>query len=148
MHVFFISITSYPMTTFFCPGFPASKSRLWWNCYSAFSAFLTSIHPTKSCDVLGHCQTIKDVSASYDALLDLFESFESFLARLDIYTKIPSTTAMTEIVVKILIELLSTISLAIQHVKQGRLSKPDSAHKRLINVVRSREIWKEALRRE
>ncbi|KAH9956740.1 hypothetical protein BC827DRAFT_1385898, partial [Russula dissimulans] len=66
---------------------------------------------------------IKDVSASYDALLDLFESFESFLGRLDIYTKIPLTTAMTEIVVKILIELLSTISLAIQHVTQGRLKR-------------------------
>jgi hypothetical protein len=43
--------------------------------------------------------------------------------RLDIYTKIPSTTAMTQIIVKILIELLSTISLAIQQAKQGRLSE-------------------------
>jgi len=103
---------------------------------------------SKSCDILNHYQTIKDVSASYDALLDLFESFESFLARLDIYTKIPSTTAITEIVVKILVELLSTISLAIQHVKQGRLSKPDSVHTRLINAVRCREIGKEAPRRE
>jgi hypothetical protein len=66
---------------------------------------------------------IKDISTSYDALVDLFESFESFLRRLDIYTKIPSTTAMTEIIVKILIELLSTISLAIQQAKQGRLNK-------------------------
>ncbi|KAH9957508.1 hypothetical protein BC827DRAFT_653255 [Russula dissimulans] len=65
----------------------------------------------------------KLISASYDALLDLFESFESFLGRLEIYTKIPLTTAMIEIVVKILIELLSTISLAIQHLKQGRLKK-------------------------
>ncbi|KAH8994011.1 hypothetical protein EDB92DRAFT_1944287 [Lactarius akahatsu] len=64
---------------------------------------------------------IKDISASYDALVDLFESTENFLRRLDIYTKIPSTTAMTEIVVKILVELLSTIALATQQVKQGRL---------------------------
>jgi hypothetical protein len=69
-------------------------------------------------------QAIKDSSTSYDALFDLFESFESFLRRLYIYTKIPSTTAMTEIIVKILIELLSTISLAIQQAKQGRLSEP------------------------
>jgi hypothetical protein len=74
-----------------------------------------------SCDTLH--QAIKDISASYDALVDLFESFESFLRRLDIYTRIPSTTAMTEINVKILIELLSTISLAIQQAKQGRLSE-------------------------
>jgi hypothetical protein len=70
-----------------------------------------------------HCaQAIKDVSASYDALVDLFESTENFLRRLDIYAKIPPTTAMTEIVVKILVELLSTLALATQQVKQGRLS--------------------------
>jgi hypothetical protein len=76
------------------------------------------------CDSRGLYQAIKDISTSYDALVDLFESFESFLRRLDIYTKIPSTTAMTEIIIKILIELLSTISLAIQQAKQGRLSEP------------------------
>jgi hypothetical protein len=77
-----------------------------------------------SCDTGALHQAIKDISTSYDALVDLFESFESFLRRLDIYTNIPSTTAMTEIIVKILIELLSTISLAIQQAKQGRLSEP------------------------
>ncbi|KAH9083702.1 hypothetical protein EDB83DRAFT_38370 [Lactarius deliciosus] len=66
---------------------------------------------------------IKDVSASYDALVDLFESTENFLRRLDIYTKIPSTEAMTEIIVKILVELLSTLALATQQVKQGRFKK-------------------------
>ena len=69
-------------------------------------------------------QAIKDVSASYDALTDLFESTENFLRRLDIYAKIPQTTAMTEIIVKILVELLSTLALATQQVKQGRLSEP------------------------
>ncbi|KAH9176596.1 hypothetical protein EDB89DRAFT_78705 [Lactarius sanguifluus] len=66
---------------------------------------------------------IKDVSASYDALVDLFESTENFLRRLDIYTKIPSTEVMTEIIVKILVELLSTLALATHQVKQGRLKK-------------------------
>ena len=76
------------------------------------------------CDTCGLLQTIKNpTSTSYDALVELFESFESFLRHLDIYTKIPSTPAMTEIIVKILIELLSTISLAIQQAKQGRLSE-------------------------
>ncbi|KAH9017589.1 hypothetical protein EDB84DRAFT_1566769 [Lactarius hengduanensis] len=39
---------------------------------------------------------IKDVSASYDAVLDHFELSENFLRRLDIYTKIPPTSATTE----------------------------------------------------
>ncbi|KAH9966341.1 hypothetical protein BGW80DRAFT_734307 [Lactifluus volemus] len=66
---------------------------------------------------------IKDVSASYDALIDLFESIENFLRRLDIYTKIPSNPAMTEIIVKILIEILCTLSIATKHVKEGRFKK-------------------------
>jgi hypothetical protein len=81
------------------------------------------VHLRQFCDTCGLCQAIKDISASYDALVNLFESFKSFLRRLDIYTKILSTTAMTQIIVKILIELLSTISLAVQQAKQGRLSK-------------------------
>ncbi|KAH9964840.1 hypothetical protein BC827DRAFT_1382551 [Russula dissimulans] len=66
---------------------------------------------------------VKDIDKNYDTLIDLFESFESVLKRLDIYTKIPSTPAMTEIIVKILTELLYTISLAIQQIKQGRFKK-------------------------
>jgi hypothetical protein len=67
-------------------------------------------------------QAIKDVSASYDALVDLLESTENFLRRLDIYTKIPPTTAMTEIILKILVELLSILAIATHEVKRGRLS--------------------------
>ena len=77
------------------------------------------------CDTCGLLQTVKNpTSTTYDALVELFESFESFLRRLDIYTKIPSTPAMTEIIVKILIDSISTISLAIQQARQGRLSEP------------------------
>ena len=60
---------------------------------------------------------------SYNLLIDLNESFESFVRRPHTHTKIPPTTAISEIIVQILIELLSTISLAIQRAKQGRLSK-------------------------
>lgn len=70
-----------------------------------------------------HYQTVKDISGSYDALVELFESFESFLRRLDIYAKIPPTTAVVEVVIKILIELLATLALATQQAKQGRLSE-------------------------
>lgn len=68
-------------------------------------------------------QAIKDVSTSYDALVELFELMENFLRRLDIYTKVQSTKAMTEIVVKILVELLATLALATQQVRQGKLSE-------------------------
>ena len=60
---------------------------------------------------------------SYNALLDLLESIDHFLKRLDIYTKIPPTPAMDEIVVKILVELVSTLALATKELKQGRPSE-------------------------
>jgi hypothetical protein len=47
----------------------------------------------------------------------------SVLKRIDIYTKIPPTKAMTEIIVKILVLLISTLAVATKQVKQGRLSE-------------------------
>jgi hypothetical protein len=70
-------------------------------------------------------QAVKGVVDSYDALVDLFESIEHFLKRLDVYTNIPSTVAMTEMIVKILVELLSTLALATKQIKQGKLSESD-----------------------
>ena len=60
---------------------------------------------------------------SYDALVDVFESIDHFLNRLDIYTKIPPTVAMTEMVVKILVELLSTLALSTKQIKEGKSSE-------------------------
>jgi hypothetical protein len=68
-------------------------------------------------------QAVKDVSTSYDALIDLFESIENFLSRLDIYTRIPPSAVLTDMAVKIMVELISTLALVIKQVKQGRLSE-------------------------
>ena len=61
--------------------------------------------------------------ASYDALVDLFASFENFLSRLSVYVGIPPTPALTNILVKINVELISTLALATKQVKQGRFSE-------------------------
>jgi hypothetical protein len=68
-------------------------------------------------------QAASGVSSSYDALLDLFESLSSFLKRLEVYTSIPPTPIMTDIIVKIIVELLSVLALATKQIKQGRFSK-------------------------
>lgn len=47
----------------------------------------------------------------------------NFLKRLDIYTKLPPTKALTEMIVKILVELISTLAVATKQIKQGRLSE-------------------------
>jgi hypothetical protein len=74
------------------------------------------------CDISVH-QAVKDVGASYNALIDLFESIKHFLCRLELYTKIPLTTAMTAIVIEKLAEVLSVLALATKQVKWGRISE-------------------------
>jgi hypothetical protein len=53
----------------------------------------------------------------------LLESIGHFLNRLEIYTEIPPTEAMNETIVKILMELLSTLALTTKEIKQGKFSK-------------------------
>ena len=64
-------------------------------------------------------QAAEGVSDGCDALGDLLEPIERFLKYLDIYTKVPPTLAMDEIIVKILAEPLSTLALAIKGPKLG-----------------------------
>ena len=52
--------------------------------------------------------------------MDLLESIEHFLNRLEIYTKFPPSAAMGEIIVKIMVELLSTIAIVTKQIKQRR----------------------------
>jgi hypothetical protein len=68
------------------------------------------------------CQAASGVTSSYDALLELFECLGNFLKRLEIYTTIPPTPMLTEIIVKIMVELLSVLALASKQIKEGRFS--------------------------
>ena len=68
-------------------------------------------------------QSAKGIISNCDALVNLLESIEHFLNRLNIYTRIPSMRAMDEIVIKIIVELLTTLALATKGLKQGRPSK-------------------------
>ena len=45
------------------------------------------------------------------------------MKRLEIYTTIPPTPIMTDIIVKIIVELLSVLALATKQINQGRFSK-------------------------
>ena len=66
---------------------------------------------------------MKDVGTSYDALVDLFETIERFLSRLNIYTRIPLMPAVSDNVIRFMVEVLSTLAMAVRQVKQGRLSQ-------------------------
>ena len=68
-------------------------------------------------------QAAKDVEASQDALVDLFERIENFFKRLESYTTVPPTDAMTDIIVKIMIEVLNVFAIATKEMRQGRASE-------------------------
>jgi len=68
-------------------------------------------------------QSAKGKLSNCDALVDLLESIEHFLNRLNIYTRIPHTPAMDEMVAKILVELISTLALVTEELKQRRSSE-------------------------
>ena len=68
-------------------------------------------------------QAASGVTSSYDTLLALFESLGNFLKRLEVYTTIPPTPAMMDLVIKIMAELLSVLALTTKEIKQGRFSK-------------------------
>lgn len=64
-----------------------------------------------------------DISSSYDTLVDLFECVGIFVRRLSIYTDIPLTNGMMDILVRIMVEVLSVLALATKQIKQGRFKK-------------------------
>jgi hypothetical protein len=68
-------------------------------------------------------QAAKDARASRDKLIDLFSSIERFFQRLEIYTGITPTSAMTDIIVDIMAEVLTILAIATKEVKRGRLSE-------------------------
>ena len=68
-------------------------------------------------------QAAEGVSSSYDSLVDLFECIGNFLKRLRIYTDVPLTSSMKDIIGEIMVELLSVFALATKQIKQGRFSK-------------------------
>jgi hypothetical protein len=77
---------------------------------------------------VGHCnvyisQAAKDVRASQDALIDIFERIEMFFRRLEVYTEVPPTTEMMDVIIQIMVEVLSILGIATKEIEQGRMSK-------------------------
>jgi hypothetical protein len=75
-----------------------------------------------------HCnshifQAAKDARATQDTLIDIFERIEMFFRRLEIYTEVPPTVEMTDIIIQIMVEVLSILGIATKEVKRGRISK-------------------------
>jgi hypothetical protein len=68
-------------------------------------------------------QAAKDVRASQDTLIDIFERIENFFRRLESYTAVEPTPEMMDIIAKIMVEVLSILAIATKEIKQGRTSE-------------------------
>ncbi|KAF8264693.1 hypothetical protein EI94DRAFT_1703027 [Lactarius quietus] len=64
----------------------------------------------------------RDAAASRDALIELFDKIENFFIRLQTYTEVPPTPAMTNVMGKIMAEVLCMLAIATKVMKQGRTS--------------------------
>ncbi len=69
-------------------------------------------------------QTAIAVGTSYDALAELFECVANFFGRLRIYSEIPLGPTMSDLIIRIIVEVLSVLALATKQIRLGRFSTP------------------------
>jgi hypothetical protein len=68
-------------------------------------------------------QAVKDSNVDQDKLADLFNRIGHFFRRLEIYTEVPPTSAMMDITIEIVVEVLATVGMATKEMKRGRTSE-------------------------
>ncbi|KAH9055872.1 hypothetical protein EDB83DRAFT_1091506 [Lactarius deliciosus] len=68
-------------------------------------------------------QAVKDVRATQNTLVDLFGRMEYFFKRLERYIDVRPTAAMTDIIVKIMVEVISILGMVTKEIRQGRTKK-------------------------
>ncbi|KAF8270105.1 hypothetical protein EI94DRAFT_1723881 [Lactarius quietus] len=65
----------------------------------------------------------KDVAASKDVLAELFDRIGFFFKRLETYTEVTPTAAMTDIITKIMVEVLTIFGIATKELRRGSAKK-------------------------
>jgi hypothetical protein len=106
------------------PGIPTSCSDLHWNRYPSLGEYFVvhSIYSGAYRDAK-LSQAAKAVSDSQGVLATVFECIENFFRRLETYVGVPPTAGMTDIIVKIMVEVLFILSIATKEITQSRASE-------------------------
>ena len=68
-------------------------------------------------------QAAKDTSTGQEKIIDIFNRIEHFFRRLEIYTFLTPTAAMTDMIVEIMVEVLTILAIVTTEVKRGRFSE-------------------------
>ena len=87
---------------------------------------------------------MKDVISSYEALVKLLERIQFFLQRLNHYTSVPLTAEMTELLAKIMAQILSILALSTKTMKESRISWSIQSIYVIMANCSSRNIHEEA----
>ena len=53
----------------------------------------------------------------------MFDRIEMFLRRLEVYTELPTTKEMMNMITQVMVEILSILGITTKEIKQGRMSK-------------------------
>jgi hypothetical protein len=71
-----------------------------------------------------------------------------FFRRLEIYTELPSTTEMMDVIVQIMVEVLAILGIATKEIKQGGMSKYLLYKHNEVDWTMYRKIYEEADRKD
>jgi hypothetical protein len=74
-------------------------------------------------------QAVRDVAASHDTIMNLFERIHLFLQRLNHYTAMPLTDDLTELLGKIMAQLLLILALSTKAMTDKRISELDHSQR-------------------
>ena len=78
-------------------------------------------------------------------LVDLFGRIENFFRRLESYTEVRPTPAMTDIIVKILVEVLSILALTTKEIRRGQASEWIPSDPLLLTDACLEKYWKKIM---
>ena len=133
-----------PGSDFHFSGIVACESDICWDRCPSFGEYFSRSHGADYCNNVIY-QAAKDVDASQDVLVDLFSRMENFFKRLESYTEISPTPAMTSIIVKIMVEVLTILGIATKEMKQRRSSESMNVYHSFLTKISPEKILKKIL---
>jgi len=93
-------------------------------------------------------QAVRDVAASHDAVIHMFERIHFFLQRLNIYTGIPLTDELTELLGKIMAQLLCILALSTKVMADSWMSELHASLRPFFADYGAEEILKKLVGRK
>ena len=127
-------------------GIPSSEHNLYGNRRSPLGLCPSWFPYAAHFDAYGF-QAVNDARVSQDKLIELFNRIERFFGRLEIYTGITPTRAMTDVLIEIMVEVLTILAIATKEVKRGGLSKLMSRGLPFLTDTLFRKVYQEVNRK-